>query len=155
MCWIESWSQLANPSLGIGSIHVFAQTNPFRSQDPQYGNSLVIPLPNTSSDTRVLVHAALFGVKRIYPTTKPPGEVAFWDWRENGSSRFPSRTSARGRLRTCSSIPGLWPLSLDTTDWMSIPRRAVASPARADCPIPSFARRDRFNVCRLAFRLPA
>jgi DNA polymerase V len=48
------------------AIHVFIHTNPFRSQDPQYSNSVVIPLPNASADTRLLVRAALFGLKRIY-----------------------------------------------------------------------------------------
>ncbi|MBA2660594.1 MAG: hypothetical protein H0U72_13970 [Nitrosospira sp.] len=48
------------------AIQVFVQTNPFREQDPQYSNSITIPLPNASSDTRLLVRAALFGLKRIY-----------------------------------------------------------------------------------------
>lgn len=49
-----------------GAIQVFVQTNPFREQDPQYSNSITIPLPNESSDTRLLVRAALFGLQRIY-----------------------------------------------------------------------------------------
>src|SRR5665647_3888353 len=48
------------------AIQVFVQTNPFREQDPQYSNSITIPLPNASSDTRLLVRAALFGLKKIY-----------------------------------------------------------------------------------------
>jgi DNA polymerase V len=48
------------------AIQVFVQTNPFSEQDPQYSNSITIPLPNASSDTRLLVRAALFGLKRIY-----------------------------------------------------------------------------------------
>ena len=48
------------------AIHVFIHTNPFREQDPQYSNSIVIPLPNASADTRLLVRAALFGLKKIY-----------------------------------------------------------------------------------------
>ena len=48
------------------AIHVFIHTNPFREQDPQYSNSIVIPLPNASADTRLLVRAALFGLKNIY-----------------------------------------------------------------------------------------
>lgn len=47
-------------------IQVFIQTNRFREQDPQYGGSIVIPLPNASADTRLLVRAALFGLKRIF-----------------------------------------------------------------------------------------
>ncbi|SFN45188.1 DNA polymerase V [Nitrosospira briensis] len=49
-----------------GAIQVFIQTNRFREQDPQYSNSMVVPLPNESSDTRLLVRAALFGLKQIY-----------------------------------------------------------------------------------------
>ena len=48
------------------AIQVFIQTNRFREQDPQYGGSIVIPLPNASADTRLLVRAALFGLKKIY-----------------------------------------------------------------------------------------
>ncbi|SFU67532.1 Y-family DNA polymerase [Nitrosospira multiformis] len=48
------------------AIQVFIQTNHFREQDPQYGSSIVIPLPNASADTRLLVRAALFGLKRIF-----------------------------------------------------------------------------------------
>lgn len=48
------------------AIQAFIQTNRFREQDPQYGGSIVIPLPNTSADTRLLVRAALFGLKRIF-----------------------------------------------------------------------------------------
>ena len=48
------------------AIQVFVQTNPFREQDPQYSQGITIPLPNASSDTRLLVRAALFGLKKIY-----------------------------------------------------------------------------------------
>ncbi|SFL94124.1 Y-family DNA polymerase [Nitrosomonas communis] len=48
------------------AIQVFIQTNPFREQDKQYSNCITVPLPNASSDTRLLVRAALFGLKRIY-----------------------------------------------------------------------------------------
>lgn len=48
------------------AIQVFIQTNRFRERDPQYGGSIVIPLPNASSDTRLLVRAALFGLGQIY-----------------------------------------------------------------------------------------
>lgn len=49
-----------------GAIQVFVQTNPFREQDPQYSNSITVPLPNESCDTRLLIRAALYGLKRIY-----------------------------------------------------------------------------------------
>ncbi len=48
------------------AIQVFIQTNPFREQDKQYSNCMTVPLPNASSDTCLLVRAALFGLKRIY-----------------------------------------------------------------------------------------
>ncbi|MDV6344744.1 Y-family DNA polymerase [Nitrosomonas sp. Is37] len=48
------------------AIQVFIQTNPFREQDEQYSNCITVPLPNASSDTRLLVRAALFGLKHIY-----------------------------------------------------------------------------------------
>lgn len=48
------------------ALQVFIQTHPFRVQDAQYSNSITVPLPNASSDTRLLVRAALSGLKRIY-----------------------------------------------------------------------------------------
>ena len=48
------------------AILVFIQTNRFREQDPQYGGSVAIPLPNASADTRLLVRAALYGLRQVY-----------------------------------------------------------------------------------------
>ncbi len=48
------------------AIQVFVETNPHREQDPQYSNSITVPLPNASGDTRLLIRAALFGLERIY-----------------------------------------------------------------------------------------
>lgn len=48
------------------AIQVFIQTHPFREQDRQYSNHIAVPLPNASADTRLLIRAALFGLKRIY-----------------------------------------------------------------------------------------
>ena len=41
---------------------VFVQTNYFRGQDKQYSNCITVPLPNASSDTRLLIWVALFGL---------------------------------------------------------------------------------------------
>ncbi len=49
-----------------GAIQVFIHTNQFRTNDKQYGNAIVVPLPNPSADTRLLVRAALFGLWKIY-----------------------------------------------------------------------------------------
>lgn len=48
------------------AIQVFIQTNPFHEHDKQYNNCITVPLPNANSDTRLLVRAALFGLKNIY-----------------------------------------------------------------------------------------
>ncbi|SFI82427.1 DUF4113 domain-containing protein [Nitrosomonas sp. Nm34] len=58
--------KLRNQNSVCNAIQVFIQTNPFRKQDKQYSNCITVPLPNASSDTRLLVRAALFGFKRIY-----------------------------------------------------------------------------------------
>lgn len=47
-------------------VHVFIETNRFRTQDPQYSNGITIPLTDTSNDTRRLIAAALYGLRRIY-----------------------------------------------------------------------------------------
>lgn len=58
--------KLRRQNLACNAIQVFVQTNPFREQDKQYSNSITVPLPNASSDTRLLIRAALFGLKHIY-----------------------------------------------------------------------------------------
>lgn len=47
-------------------IHVFVETNRFRLQDAQYCNGMTVPLTEASDDSRRLVAAALYGLKRIY-----------------------------------------------------------------------------------------
>lgn len=48
-----------------GQILVFAQTSPFRP-GPRFSRSLVVPLRRPTADTRILVHAAVTGLKAIY-----------------------------------------------------------------------------------------
>jgi DNA polymerase V len=49
-----------------GALQVFVMTNQFRTDDAQYSNGIVIPLPNPSNNTLDLVQAALFGLRAIY-----------------------------------------------------------------------------------------
>lgn len=49
-----------------GSVFVYIRTSPFKPDEPQYSNGLMIPLPTPTDDTRQLVKNALWGLKRIY-----------------------------------------------------------------------------------------
>ncbi len=49
-----------------GAIQVFIQTNPFKTDEPQYHPGLTIPLPNPTDDTAGLAKAARWGLNRIY-----------------------------------------------------------------------------------------
>lgn len=49
-----------------GSIYVYIRTSPFKEKQQFYSNGLTIPLPSPTDDTRTLVSAALWGLKRIY-----------------------------------------------------------------------------------------
>jgi DNA polymerase V len=49
-----------------GCVHVYIRTSPFRPDDPFYSNSMTIPLPSPTNDTRQLVNVALWGLKQIY-----------------------------------------------------------------------------------------
>jgi len=51
-----------------GAVYVFVQTNPFKENERQYNAGLTIPLLNPDDDTRVLIQAALRGLKIIYRT---------------------------------------------------------------------------------------
>lgn len=49
-----------------GSIYVYIRTSPFKKEQPFYSNGLTIPLPSPSDDTRLLVNAALWGLKQLF-----------------------------------------------------------------------------------------
>jgi len=49
-----------------GAVHVFIRTSPFRKDDPQYANSVTVPLVQRTADTASLVHSALRGLRQIY-----------------------------------------------------------------------------------------
>ena len=48
------------------ALMVFIQTNPFKPEEPQYHPSMTVPLPDPTSDTRVLVQWAQRVAKRLY-----------------------------------------------------------------------------------------
>lgn len=58
--------KLRRQGSAAGSISVYLQTSPHKPQAPQYAPSLTIPLPVSTDDTSQLIHAALWGLKRIY-----------------------------------------------------------------------------------------
>jgi DNA polymerase V len=49
-----------------GSVHVYIRTSPFKPDDPFYSNSMTIPLPSPTDDSRQLVNVVLWGLKQIY-----------------------------------------------------------------------------------------
>ena len=49
-----------------GALQVFLQTNPHKTNEPQYHPSIVIPLVEPTDDTGLLVSPAMRGLKRIY-----------------------------------------------------------------------------------------
>lgn len=52
-------------SLASG-IQVYIRTNPHKERDPQYQQTILMPLPEPTDDTRLFGHAALHGLRRIY-----------------------------------------------------------------------------------------
>jgi DNA polymerase V len=48
------------------AIHVFIETNRFRTADKQYHAGMVVPLAEVTDDTMVLTNAAMRGLQRIY-----------------------------------------------------------------------------------------
>ena len=49
-----------------GGIQVYIRTNPFKPDDPQYSQGLIVPLMESTDDTLALTRAALSGLKRIF-----------------------------------------------------------------------------------------
>lgn len=58
--------KLRAQSSRAGSVLCFIRTSPFRRQDRQYANSVVVPLLRPSADAAQLVQAALAGLTHIY-----------------------------------------------------------------------------------------
>lgn len=49
-----------------GMVQVFIRTNPHKTRETQYQQTISVPLPTPSADTTRLTAAALWGLKRIY-----------------------------------------------------------------------------------------
>ncbi|MCG3146448.1 MAG: Protein UmuC [Gammaproteobacteria bacterium] len=49
-----------------GAVQVYIRTNPFKEGHPQYQRGLTVPLPEPADDTRLLVRAALLGLRRLF-----------------------------------------------------------------------------------------
>ena len=47
-------------------MQVYVRTNPFKADHPQYQRGLTVPLPEPADDTRLLVRAALMGLRRLF-----------------------------------------------------------------------------------------
>ena len=47
------------------AIYVFARTSFFRN-DPPYSGSVVVPLPQATDDTRIMLHSVRQGLKRLF-----------------------------------------------------------------------------------------
>ncbi|MGO0790046.1 DinB/UmuC family translesion DNA polymerase [Herbaspirillum seropedicae] len=49
-----------------GAVHVFVDTNRFKLDEHQYDNGRTVPLPEPTDDLRVIVKAAMWGLRQIY-----------------------------------------------------------------------------------------
>jgi DNA polymerase V len=49
-----------------GALTIFIQTNPFKPHEPQYHQSISVPLADPSDSTLILTTAAIVGLKQIY-----------------------------------------------------------------------------------------
>ena len=58
--------RLRGQDLVAGRLQVFIQTSPFRKEDKQYSNAIVLPFSTPTSDTRELIMAAHVGLRRIF-----------------------------------------------------------------------------------------
>lgn len=60
--------KLRHQHLAASVLHVFAHTNPFRAQDPQYHGASTVTLPHPTQDARVIARHAVTGLRRLYRT---------------------------------------------------------------------------------------
>ena len=62
----KSAEKLRNQNSLAGAVQVYIRTNVFKPEAPQYQRAVTVPLPEASSDTRVLTRWALRVLRRIY-----------------------------------------------------------------------------------------
>jgi DNA polymerase V len=58
--------KLRSQQLVCGALHVFVQTNPFRTKERQYSNGVTVALPEPSCDTRTVCGLAARALKTIF-----------------------------------------------------------------------------------------
>lgn len=58
--------KLRKQKSAAGCVRVFIQTSRFRPEAERYGDSILIPMPTPTDDTRRLVTVALWALKKIY-----------------------------------------------------------------------------------------
>ena len=49
-----------------GAVQVYVRTNPFKEDHPQYQRGITVPLAEPADDTRLLLRAALMGLRRLF-----------------------------------------------------------------------------------------
>ena len=49
-----------------GALTIFIQTNPFKQNEPQHHQSILVPLSDPTDNTLTLITAAIAGLKQIY-----------------------------------------------------------------------------------------
>ena len=66
-CYVSTAAEkLRDEGLAAGNLHVFVRTSPHRPDLPQHAESLLVPLPQPTASTPLLIGAALRGLHRIY-----------------------------------------------------------------------------------------
>jgi DNA polymerase V len=58
--------KLRRQSSVTSAVMVFVRTNPFQLEQPQYRNSVVVPLPRPTDDSREITRAAAYGLQAIF-----------------------------------------------------------------------------------------
>lgn len=58
--------KLRKQKASAGNVMVFIRTSPFRKNEPQYSNHVVVPLPANCSDTLVITQACIAGLQQIF-----------------------------------------------------------------------------------------
>ncbi len=58
--------KLRHQGSSAGGVQVTIRTNPFKPDDPQYSQGLIVPLAESTDDTLALTRAALAGLQKIF-----------------------------------------------------------------------------------------
>ena len=95
--------KLRSGGLVASAISVFVRGNRFRTELPQYSNSVTVSLDGSTSDTGAILNAALYGLNKIYRPRIPYKKAGVFCWTYTQKTKHQEVCSQKQTLNVKSS----------------------------------------------------